>query len=83
MVGGLSLSFPWMAFICGVVGFLLLCLYEGQSMAEPLALDDCGMADSLVLAEDTIGKRVAFPANFQRPVGEIVKLDILACQLLR
>jgi hypothetical protein len=55
-------------------------LHESQGMAETLVLDDGRMTDSLILAEDAIGKRLPFPSHFQRPVGEIEELDILATQ---
>jgi len=51
-------------------------------MTQALVLDDCGMAHTLVLAEDPIGKRVALPAHLERPVGEVVDLDILTRQLV-
>jgi hypothetical protein len=51
-------------------------------MAEAFVLDDGRMADTLILAEDAIGKRVPFPSNLDRSVGEVVELDLLACQLL-
>src|SRR5258708_7876735 len=35
---------------------VLLCLHHRECMAQPLVLDDCCMADTLVLAEDAIGK---------------------------
>jgi len=52
-------------------------------MAETLVLDDGGVSDTLVFAEDAIGKRVAFPANLKRPIAEVIDLDILASQLVR
>src|ERR1700730_18767922 len=35
---------------------VLLCLHHRECMAQSLVLDDCCMADTLVLAEDAIGK---------------------------
>jgi hypothetical protein len=46
-------------------------------MAETLVLDDCRVADTLVFAEDAIGKRVAFPSNLERSIAEVIDLDIL------
>src|SRR5580704_2427561 len=39
--------------------------------------------NTLVLAEDTIGKHVPSPANLQRPVPVVEKLDVLALKALR
>ena len=51
-------------------------------MAEPLVLDDRCVADTLVLAEDTVGKQHALPTHLKGPVEEVVELDVLAGKLL-
>ncbi len=51
-------------------------------MSETLVLDDGGVTDTLVFAEDAIGKRVAFPANLKGSIAEVINLDVLACQLV-
>ena len=38
---------------------ILFSFDDRQRMAEPFVLDHCGVADTLVLAEDAIGKRVS------------------------
>lgn len=48
-----------------------------------LVLDDGGVTDTLVLAEYVIGKHVASPAHFQRPVPVVEQLDILTFKTLR
>src|SRR5258705_12812107 len=53
-----------------------------ESMAQPLVLDDGCVANALVLAEDPVGKRVPLPSHLERPIREVVNLDILACQLV-
>ena len=35
-------------------------------MAETFVLDDSRMADTLILIEHTVGKRVSFPAHLER-----------------
>jgi len=61
---------------------VLLRLYCCERMAQPLVLDDGCVTDPLVLAEDAIGKRVPFPSHLERPIREVVDLDVLACQLV-
>jgi hypothetical protein len=51
-------------------------------MAQSFVLDEGGVTDPLVLAEDAIGKRVPFPSHLKRAICEVVDLDILACQLV-
>ncbi len=41
----------------------LLCLHERERVAQSLVLDDRGGADTLVLAEDAVGKRDTLPAH--------------------
>ena len=62
---------------------VLLCLDDSEGMAEALVLDDGGVTDARVLAEDTIGKNVTSPANFQRSVSIVEQLDVLTLQSLR
>lgn len=38
---------------------VLLCLDDRKSMAESFVLNDCSVADTLVFAEDAVGKRAA------------------------
>jgi hypothetical protein len=61
---------------------ILLRLGDGQPMTQTLVLDHCRVAHPLIFAEHAIGKRVAFPAHFESPIGEVVDLDILAGQLV-
>src|SRR5271168_1360559 len=56
---------------------ILLCLHGSECVAEPFVLDDGGVTDTLVFAEDAIGKRIAFPANLERSIAEVINLDIL------
>jgi hypothetical protein len=52
-------------------------------MTESLVLDNSGVADTLVLAEDTVGKRVTFLSDLQPAIGEVVKINILTAQTFR
>jgi hypothetical protein len=49
-------------------------------MAKTLVFDDGGVADALVLAEDTVGKRVAFPSHLQPGIREVVKFNVLTAK---
>src|SRR5260370_41288548 len=61
---------------------VLLRFHRCECMAQTLVLDDGCVTDPLVLAEDAIGKRVPFPSHLERPISEVVDLDVLACQLV-
>ena len=50
-------------------------------MTQALVLHDGRVADTLVLAEDTVGKDVLLPANFEGSVREVVQLDIVCREL--
>jgi len=52
-------------------------LLHRQRMPETLVLDNSGVADTLVLAEDTVGKRVTFPSDLQSAIREVVKIKYL------
>jgi hypothetical protein len=71
----LVFTFGWYFGSC-----LLLRLDEGQRMAKTLVLDGGGVADALVLAEDTVGKRVAFPSHLQSGIREVVKVNVLTAE---
>jgi hypothetical protein len=43
----------------------LLSLNECERVAETLVLRDCDVADTLVLAEDVVGKDVPIPPDFK------------------
>ncbi len=58
-------------------------LDHGQCMTKPFVLEDGSMAYTLVLAEDAVGKRHAFPADLQWLIEESIELDVLACKLFR
>jgi hypothetical protein len=49
---------------------ILLRLDNRQRTAETLVLHDSGVADALIFAKDTVGKRVPFPSHLDRPIGE-------------
>jgi hypothetical protein len=61
---------------------ILLRLDHRQRMPEALVLDNGGVADTLVLAEDTVGKRVTFPSDLQSAVREVIKIKILTARPL-
>jgi hypothetical protein len=48
-----------------------------QRMAEAFVLDNSDVADTLVLAEDTVGKRVTFALDLHSAILEVVKINIL------
>ncbi len=62
---------------------VLLRFHRCECVAEAFVLYDSGVAYALVFVEDAIGKQVTFPSHLERPICEVVNLDILACQLLR
>jgi hypothetical protein len=52
-------------------------------MSQPLVLDDRCVTDTLVFAEDPVGKQLTFPSHFKRPICEVVDLNVLTCQAIR
>ena len=52
---------------------ILLRLDDRKRMAESLVLNDGGVADTLILAEDAVGKRLPLPSNLQRTVWRVVR----------
>jgi hypothetical protein len=56
--------------------------HDRESVAQSYVLDDCGVADALVLAEDAVGKRDALPSHFKRSAAELIDVDILTGQLV-
>src|ERR1700754_375914 len=52
-------------------------------MTEAFVLDDGGVADPLILAEDAVGKNVISPANLQRLIPIVEEFDVLAFKALR
>lgn len=47
-------------------------------MSQALVLDDCGVANPLILVEDAVGKRDTRGADFQAAIWEVVNVYILA-----
>jgi len=89
VVGPVELTRTLLVSALGAVGHhlghvldVLLRLDHSEGMAEAFVLDDGRMAYPLVLAEDPVGKRVPLPSHLERPIREVVNLDILACQLV-
>ncbi len=62
---------------------ILLRLHRSECMSQPLVLDDCRVTDTLILAEDAIGRQLTLPSHFKRPICEVIDLDILTCQAIR
>jgi hypothetical protein len=62
---------------------ILLCLDDGERMSQTLVLDDGGVADSLVFAEDAVGKYLPFPSHLQAPIGKVVQVDVLTAETFR
>src|SRR5258707_14466720 len=52
-------------------------------MAEAFVLDDSGVANTLFLAEDTVGKRVTSPSDLQAPIRKVVKINVFTAQAFR
>jgi hypothetical protein len=52
-------------------------------MAQTLVLDDGGVADSLVFAEDAVGKHLPLPSHLQAPLGKVVQVDVLTAETFR
>ena len=61
---------------------VLLRLDECERVAQSFVLDECRVADALVVVEDATGKSDTFPSQFQRSVYEVVQFDVLACKFL-
>ena len=57
---------------------VLLCLDDSQSVAESLVLDDRCVADTLVFAEETIGKRATLRSDLKCAIRELVEIDVLS-----
>ena len=47
-------------------------------MTQAFVLDNCCMADTLVLTENAVGERDAFRSQLQRSVREVIQLDVFA-----
>src|ERR1700722_2204972 len=62
---------------------VLLRFDDRQYMAKAFVLDDCGVTDALILAENAVGKRLAFPSDLQASVREVIKLNVLTGQSFR
>lgn len=56
---------------------ILLCFDKCEGVAQPLIVHDRGMVDSLILAENPVGKHDTFPPDLQGSVVELVELNIL------
>jgi hypothetical protein len=61
---------------------VLLRFHGCECVVEAFVLYDSGVAYALVFVEDAIGKQVTFPSHLERPICEVVNLDVLACQLV-
>jgi hypothetical protein len=55
---------------------VLLGFDDRRCMTEALILDYGRVADTLVFVEDAVGKGVALPTNFYRPVRKVVDFDV-------
>jgi hypothetical protein len=62
---------------------ILLCFDQCESVAQSLVVDDSCVANTLLFAENSIGKQESLPPDLEGPVREVVKLDVLACDVLR
>ncbi len=49
-------------------------------MSDSLILDDRSLADTLVLAEEAIGKRSTIRSDFEYAIRELIEIDVLATQ---
>ena len=58
--------------------YILLGLDEGESMSEPLVLNDSGVVDSLVLVEEPVGKHLSLPPHLQPSIREVIQIHVLA-----
>jgi hypothetical protein len=54
---------------------ILLRLNHCQRVAEPFVLNDGRAADTLILAEETVGKQKSFPSDLWWPVRNVVEFD--------
>jgi len=61
----------------------LLRLDDRQRMAESFVLDDRRVADTLVLAEEAIGKRVSLRSDLELAVRELIEINISTAQTVR
>ena len=60
---------------------VLLCLDQSQCVAQTLVFNDRSVADSLILAEDAVGKQET-PGTYLQPAIWKVDIDVLATQIL-
>jgi hypothetical protein len=60
---------------------VLLCLDQSQCVAKTLVLDDRNVADSLILAENAVGKNKPPGTYLQSAIWKIVDVDVLATQI--
>ena len=61
---------------------VLLCHDDRECVTKSLVLDNRSVADTLILADDAVGKRDTLPAQFHRPVWIVGQLHVLAGQFL-
>jgi hypothetical protein len=61
---------------------VLLCLDQSQCVAQTLVFDDRSVADSLILAEDAVGKQETPGTYLQPAIWKVVDIDVLATQIL-
>ena len=56
---------------------VLLGFHCSKCVTQPLVLDDGCVADTLILAEDAVGQQLTLPSHLERPIGEVIDLNVL------
>jgi hypothetical protein len=58
---------------------VLLGLDCSECVSQPLVLYDGRMVDTLILAEDPVGKQLTLPSHLERPICKVIDLNVLTC----